>query len=159
MQLSKIMALLSAGSVAIAAFGLFGFLDSFRPIPKELRTVVGVASNVRSSTIFYSKSHATFQLKQSNGDALEYSYSPRYKRFFYFAENLKDGMKVEVTTGPEGRNDFWGLKLGEKTLMTPAEACDARLTDGRWGLGLFVVFLAIAFWSAMRVPEFRRKGV
>lgn len=159
MQLSTVTAILSAASTAIAAFGLWAFYDSSSPVPSELHTVTGIASNVRTSAILYSKSHATFHLTQANGKSAEYSYTPRYKRFYYFAENLKEGMNVEITTGPGGRHDFWGLKLGSKTLMTPNEARDARLTDGKWGLGLFVGFLASALWSAKQVPEYRRKGI
>ena len=153
------MTLLSVASASIAVFGVWGFFHSLGPIPNDLRTVVGTVSNVRTSTAMYSRAHATFQLKQANGEIAEFSYSPMFKRFYYFADNLKDGVTVEVTTGPNGRNDFWGIKLDTKTLMTPAEARDARLTDGKWGLVLFAGFLASAAWSARQGQLFRRKGV
>lgn len=143
----------------MAVIGLWGFYDSFSPVPSDLRTVVGITSDVRTSAILYTRAHATFQLTQTNGEITEYSYRPRYKRFYYFAENLENGMTVEVTTGPGGKRDIWGLKIGSKTLMTPDEARDARLTDGRWGLGMFVAFLAAAIWNARAVPEYLRKGI
>jgi hypothetical protein len=106
----------------------------------------------------YSKSHATFLLEPPGATAFEVSYKPRFKRFYYFAENLKSGMLVEVTFGPGGMQDIWGLKLESKSLMTPPEAREARRTEGLWGLGLFIAFLGSAAWLARFAATLRRKG-
>lgn len=159
MRLSTIMALVAVSSVALSALGLWSFYSSFDPIPTSLRTFTGTATSVRTSTILYTRSHATFQLRQSNGELVEFSYKPLYKRFYYFADHLKDGMPVEVTTGPGGGHDIWGIKLDSQSLMTPIEAREARMTDGRWGLALFLGFLVQALWSARQVRDLRRRGI
>lgn len=158
MRLSAIMLSLSIAAAALAALGLWSFYSSFASVPAKLDTFIGDVAGVRTHTAFYSKSHVTFQLKQKNAEVLEFSYTPLFKRFFYFAEHVNDGMKVEVTTGPGGMQDLWGLKLESQVLMTPAEARDARLTDGRWGVGLFLGFLVTAFWAARQASDLRRAG-
>jgi hypothetical protein len=159
MRLSTIMILLSATSAGLAAFGLWSFCTSFVPVPSKLETFIGVATEVRTHTVLYSKAHATFQLRQPDGKVNEFSYTPYFKRFYYFAEQVKDGMRVEVTIGPGGKQDFWGLKLESQVLMTPEEAREARLTDGRWGLAIFAGFLVTAAWAAREVSSYRRKGI
>lgn len=158
MRLSTIMALLAAASAVIGASGVWSFYRSFDPIPTDLHSYTGIATNVRTATALYSRSHATFQLNQPNGETIEFSYEPAFKRFYYFAEHLRDGITLEVTTGPGGREDIWGIKLGSQTLMTPNEAREARMANGRWGLALFFGFLASATWSARQAKIFRQRG-
>lgn len=159
MRLSTITALLAAASIALSAFGAWSFYRSFDAIPTNLYTFTGTATAVRTSTTLSSRSHATFLLKQSNGESIEVSYRPMYKRFHYFAEHLKDGMPVEVTTGPGGVHDIWGIKLDSQPVMTVEEARDARLTDGRWGFALFLGFLIAALWCSRQARDFRSRGI
>jgi hypothetical protein len=159
MRLSTIMILLSAASAGLATFGLWAFCISLAPVPGKLETFTGVATEIRTHTVRHSKAHATFKLQQADGKVIEFSYTPYFKRFYYFAERVKNGMRIEVTTGPGGRQDFWGLKLGSQVLMTPAEAQEARIADGRWGLALFGGFLITAVWAATEARSGRRKGI
>jgi len=158
MRTSTVLLLVAAVSSPTAVWGAWNFYRSFDPIPTELRTVAGKATNVRTSTLLYSKSHATFLLEPSTAAAFEVSYKPRFRRFYYFAENLRNGMQVEITLGPGGIQDIWGLTLESKTLMTPAEAHDAQKTEGLWGLGLFVAFLGTTAWLTRLAITLRRKG-
>ena len=158
MRPSTLFALLAASSVCIAAVGLWGFYQSFDPVPTELQSFTGTAREVRTSTILYTRSHATFQLKQMNGELLQFSYTPSFRRFHYFAEHLKEGQPVEVTIGPDGKHDIWGLKLGTETLMSPTEAREARLQGGWWGVALFLGFFGSFVWAARQASKLRNRG-
>ena len=159
MRASIIFLSIAVSNAAMSAFGLWSFYRSFDAAPTDFYTYVGKATEVHSSTLFYSKSHARFLLSQPSGNSIEFTYTPRFSRFYYFAEHLKDGMTVEVTVGPGGWHDFWGLKLGAKTLMTADEAYQVRRKDGKWGLALGGAFLLSALWAASKVPDFLRRGV
>lgn len=100
----------------------------------------------------------TFRLTQAGGSAVDFSYTPALKRFYYFAEHLKDGMTVEVKVGPNGRHDIWGLKLEAETLMTPETAREARRADGWWGLALFVGFMISAGWTDVKYQSGARRA-
>lgn len=153
------MFLLMVSSALLSAFGLWSFYCSFDPIPTYLRTYSGTASSVRTATVLYTRSHVTFQLSQPNSDPIEFSYRPLFKRFYYLAEHLKEGVPVEVMTGPGGIHDIWGIKLDSQNLMTPIEAREARMTEGRWGLALFFLFLVAAVSAGRQIQDFRRRGI
>lgn len=159
MRLSTAMSLVTLASIGMALWGLLSFYRSLAPIPSNLQSIAGTASAVESSTLRYSKSHVTFRLTQASGSAVDFSYTPAFKRFYYFAEHLKDGMTVEVKIGPNGRNDIWGLKLEAETLMTPETAREARRADGWWGLVLFFGLMISAVWTGSQVPKWREKGI
>ncbi len=159
MRLSTIMVLLTVISLVLSAFGLWSFYRSFEPIPTNLHTFTGTANSVRTVTGRYTRSNATFQLTQPNGESIEFSYTPLFKRFYYFAEHLKNGIPVEITIGPGGVHDIWGIKLDSQALMTPIEARETRMADGRWGLAFFVGFLVTLVWAARRSQDFRRRGI
>lgn len=142
---STIGSLLSLSiAVAVAVYGLWIVYGAFAPVPDRLETSIGVVTRVQTHTDSDARGHATFSLKQADGSATEFSYKPRHARFYYFARHVKPGMKVEVTTGPGGKHDIWGLKLASRVLMTPDEARQARKAEWKGGLILFVASLILA---------------
>ena len=158
MRTSTVLLLVAAVSGATAVWGAWGFYRSFDPIPTELRTIAGKVKNVRTSTLLYSRSHVTFRLEPPTEAAFDVSYKPHFKRFHYLAENLRSDMLVEITLGPSGIQDIWGLRLESKALMTPTEAHDAQKTEGLWGLGLFGAFLGTTAWLTRLAMTLRFKG-
>ncbi|WP_143074244.1 hypothetical protein [Roseateles sp. YR242] len=158
MRLSTVVALVAIGSLAAAALCLQSFYQSFRPIPSHLQVVTGTATSVSSFTTLYSKAHATFRLPQPSGESPEFTYKPNFRLFYYFADHLKDGMPVAITLGPGGAHDIWGLKLGDMALMLPEQAREARLTEGRWSLGMFIGMLASALFMGRLARDLRRQG-
>ena len=90
---------------------------------------------------------------------MEFSYKPAFRLFYYFAEHVKDGSLIEMSIGPNGNHDIWGLKLDGEELMSPEQALDVQRKDGLWGLALFVGFFTSAGWLIRLALKVRRREV
>lgn len=154
-KLVSIAALVSA-VVSLNAF--LSFYRSLDPVPGELQTHVGTVSELVVFTERFHQANIKFRLLKADGQSATFTYLRNSARFYELAQQMKNGLAAEVTVGPGGNTDLWGLKLGSQVLLTPDDARDDRRSDGYWSLAICLGFGLSALWSAREAASLRRRG-
>ena len=135
--------------LALAAFGYWSFATTRGPIPSQFQTTSGTVAKAEAVWRKGSLQIIHFSLQ---GSDKEFSYPSLLPRIDDVWDKIDRGTRAEVVhIGSESKNpELWGLKLGDRLVLSTMEAHQARRKNGVWGLVIGIAStLSVAYlWYA-----------